>query len=241
MQKFSTVNSLYQYLLNENVLIFETKIKKLSQFKVLLFSLATGDFNPAHCVPAFARHSVFKSVVSQGIATLARAEAEFLKMLQFEEPVEVITSGLSNARYIAPLKVGDRYKYRFTISNLQKRKDLWKMECAIECIVVADGEKVIATWGWHPIFDVKKGLSKDEEKLLKPKSYWRNVFEQFVLRPTSFEYLLTLGFVGEILFVVKLIILISPLYFPVELIVNFLTKLEMSFGPPYVSAEYCGT
>lgn len=192
--QFKTVSALAAYLLSHKSFTFTSKPKKLTKWKVLMMCLASGDFNPAHCKPGFAEHSIFGTRVSHGIGTLARAEAEFLQGIQFDTPVEVIALGLES-RYKAALPIGSRYYYTYEISNLVSKKNRWDMDCQIQCVITnPDGsEKVIMNETWHPSFiDHSTTVPAEKLEMLRPKSYLANVIEIFVVAPVSFsvEYLM---------------------------------------------------
>ncbi|MCC6528362.1 MAG: hypothetical protein IT373_37300 [Polyangiaceae bacterium] len=82
-----------------------TDARELAFFRVgadagLDFAKLTGDFNPIHWVPAYARASGFKSVILHGFATLARA-IEALNRARFAgDPFELSTL---DARFTRPL------------------------------------------------------------------------------------------------------------------------------------------
>lgn len=184
---FKNVAELAVYLIENGSFTFKSKQKKLTQWKVLMMCLASGDFNPAHCQPEFAEHSIFGTAVSHGIGTLARAEAEFLQEMQFDVPVEVIALGLES-KYKAALPVGSVYYYTYTISNLVSKKNRWDMDCQIQCTIInKDGsEKVIVNEMWYPSFvDHSDRVPVEKLELLRPKSYLANVLNIFVARPAN--------------------------------------------------------
>lgn len=214
MVQFPTINHLHQYIKENGSFCFDSNPKELTMQNILLFSTATGDFNPAHCVEGFAeQYSMFKGVVSQGIGTLARAESEFLQLLRFEYPPEIVTSGLTDARYLAPLKVGDTYKYQYEITKLRKSGEYWKMECKIQCVVA---EKVIASWIWFPVFNEIPNLPQYMIEVLQPKSYPKNVWNQVLLRPFKKGVLL------DISIMVQACVVMTIFYFPVQWISDWM-------------------
>jgi acyl dehydratase len=185
---FKNVSELAKYLLQNGTFTINSKHQKLRKWNVLLMCIATGDFNPAHCQPGFAKHSIFGTMVSHGIGTLARAEAVFLQEVQFTEiPVEVIALGLES-KYRAALPIGSVYYYKFTISNMVSKKNRWDMDCEIQCIIVnSDGsEKMIAHEVWHPSFvDHSNNVPLEKLELLRPKSYLASLWDIFITQPAN--------------------------------------------------------
>src|SRR6187551_3448082 len=111
MKTFDSVTDLFNWLTENQKLVLFSQPKKLRERSIFLQSIASGDFNPAHCLPTLRQTSIFKTLVSQGIGIVARAEGEFLQLLRFVTPPEVIALGLDNLSYSSPLGVGNTYQY----------------------------------------------------------------------------------------------------------------------------------
>lgn len=183
MVEFNTPADLHLEIANKGLVAFISEYKKLNRVKVLLFSIATGDFNPAHCVPGFEQYSFFKSMVSHGIGTVARAESEFLRNFRFSSPSEIIATRLEDIKYLSPLRVGEKYQYVYFIHSGREKKNFWEFECKITCKTF-DG-RTIADWKW--VFGIveHKNLPKEAIRMLRPKSYRRNLIDALFLMPTA--------------------------------------------------------
>jgi hypothetical protein len=175
--------------------VFETRPQRLTAFRILLFCIATGDFNAAHCMRAFLPYSLFSKkkegdlrLVSHGIATLARAEEPFVRLMEFAEiPKEIIAIGV-NAEYKKPLYEGDWYYYRYTLTNLRLEKNLWRVDCHITCMALSPGESnwhSVAEESWSPAFVEKSDVPAEARELLRIKSYARNVLDALIMRPAQ--------------------------------------------------------
>jgi acyl dehydratase len=184
MNQFVSVEQLFSWLQKNEKLVLVSKPRRLSRLRILLHSLASRDFNPAHCLSSFAPHSIFQTVVSHGIGMVARAEAEFLQLLQFKKAGEWIALGIKDLSYLNPLRCGDTYEYVFEISKLQKGKKFWRMDCHITCRTINPEKRVIAEWQWLPAF-VEHELPEKTLEELRPKSYGWSILRSFVLDPSG--------------------------------------------------------
>ncbi|MCX6753169.1 MAG: MaoC/PaaZ C-terminal domain-containing protein [Candidatus Nomurabacteria bacterium] len=197
--KFKSVEQLNNWLLENKVFSFSSQPKKLRKISILLHSLAGRDFNPAHIVSSFADKSIFKGIVSHGIEILSRAEGYFVQMIQFEKSVEIIALGFESVHYYKPLRLGSVYHYKFEISNLRQVKGRWDFDCQVRCVV---GDKIVAEWLWKASFVEHLELSQEMKKVLKPKSYFWNVVNNFFINPLS----------NSFLFVIGVVVLLSPVF-----------------------------
>ncbi|HZS42993.1 MAG TPA: MaoC/PaaZ C-terminal domain-containing protein [Candidatus Paceibacterota bacterium] len=184
MNRFKTIDQMFHWLQDNHKLVLVSKPRRLSRLRILLHSLASRDFNPAHCLSSFAPHSIFHSVVSHGIGIVARAEAEFLQLLQFDKAGEWIALGIKNLSYLKPLRCGDIYEYVFEISNVRKSQKFWKMDCQVTCRSIGSEQQVIATWHWIPAL-VKHELPEELLEELQPKHYGWNILRSFVIEPVK--------------------------------------------------------
>lgn len=175
-----SIYALTSFLETNKELSFSSPIQKLSRWKIFLFSLAGNDFNPIHCKEGYAEYSTFKSIVSQGIGTIARAEGFFVNMMKFVEPTEIIALGIDNLRYYAPLKIGARHQYHYTLQLSEKKGNHQNYTCSITCKTV-DGI-IIASWSWTILFIPIKDKSV---KKFYIQSRVRNIFEYLIFRPVN--------------------------------------------------------
>ncbi len=179
--KLNSTSGLTSYFENNEVLSFESSIQKMSRWKIFLFSLAGRDFNPMHCKEGFEEYSIFKSITSQGIGVIARAEGEFVKEFQFIEATEIIASGIDNIRYHKPLLVNSKHKYIFELRKIKSSSKYDKYICTIKC-VFSDDKSLITSWDWNISFIPVK--NPPTEKIVV-KSYFYNVVDFLIFR--SFE------------------------------------------------------
>ncbi len=194
---FNSIAELSEWLEANQKLVLTSTPKKLRSWNILLQSLTSGDFNPAHCRPEFLKRSYLNkrrklsSAVSHGIGGVSRAEAQFINLLakQFKIPTdEVIAIGYDKIRYKYPLCVGDIYQYRLEITECKFKEDRYDLVCNIFCeILEPTGKRLVSKAEWLPAIAWHEA---DEEaiRLLQPKSYARNVFEIFIKNP--FDYLM---------------------------------------------------
>jgi acyl dehydratase len=178
---FKSFQQLTESLKESGQLVFNSKPKRLKLGRVHLLAVATGDFNPHYCHPEFAEeHSFFKSTVSHGIGIIARAEAEFVPLLQkhFGIPIETIALGYAGIRYRSPLKIGERYQYRFEITGARIRKTRCDLTCHMVCEVLGSDARVVAEADWMPSI-IEHPSTEATREYLRPKSYVKNLFEVF--------------------------------------------------------------
>ena len=211
---FNSAQDLSNYLSVNGSYTFVSKPKKLKQFTVLLQALAGGDFNPAHIVSGFEDYSLFKGIVSHGIGIISRAEGEFVNSIQFnKQPVEIIAAGFEFVKYSKPLRVGYVYQYEFKIYNLEKNKKNWNFDCDIVCKTISPETEIIASWRWKPIFVENLKIPKNKLEILKPKSYFINVFKYLFFEPISnFSLILFCNFIiffGPVVILLQCLGLIS--------------------------------
>lgn len=184
MFPFDSITDLKQYLDEEKTLVLISKPTTLTDGTILRQCVAGGDFNPAHCASKFSKYSFFKGKVSHGIGVSSRFEGIFVQMIQFQEnPVELITRGYDKIRYLSPLRLGDRYWYKFTISELRYRNGRWDCNCDIVCNATTPGEteRTIASLKWLPSFvEPTSDVPSEKLSLLYPRSYQWNIWHHVV-------------------------------------------------------------
>lgn len=184
---------LQKYLEQNKSFTFSSKPQKLTHLRILLFALATRDFNPAHIVSDYANQSIFRGVVSHGIGTAARAEAEYQRVINFGEPVELIARGYGKMEYYKPLRLGHTYQYVYKISNLKQTKGRWGFDCHVLCKTLRPGMQVVAEFEWKPAYIQVPQLSLEEKRMLKPKSYIVNVFQYLFFEPIMKAFTIVFG------------------------------------------------
>jgi acyl dehydratase len=182
---FSSPQEMSAWIAEHGPFVVESRSAKLSYFQILLHAVADGDFNPAHCIPGFAEHSIFGGIVSHGIGTVSRAEGQFLALVQFARPVETIALGIDNLKYLLPLRRGDVYRYTYEISELREHKSRWNALCHVACKATTFGkpERTVATWDWKPSFIEKPDVSEEVLELLRARSYAQNLVDKLIRQP----------------------------------------------------------
>lgn len=185
-QTFESVGHLLDWINTHGAFEVVSEPQKLTQGKISLFSLAAGDFNPAHTQPDFASRSNFGGIVSHGIATIARSEAEFVDFVakMFPSiPVEVIARG-GEFRYDNPLYLGETFRFRFKLSRLRylADKNRWDLDCHIVCEVLGEHPRAVMHSSWKPSLVVHKPTQRNIEAL-RPRSRRRHALNIFVRRP----------------------------------------------------------
>lgn len=162
---------------------FTSKPTKLRKLHILMQSLASGDFNPAHTRPEYAEKSFFGGIVSHGVGVLARAEGQFVQLFPrlFDSSVEIIALGYEKIEYLSPLRLGDTYEYRFEITDMKYRYARWDFDCSITCKVLKPKARIIARCLWKP--SIVEHNNVDAVRFLKPKWYIQSIFNILVLKP----------------------------------------------------------
>jgi len=185
MNRFKSVGQLCEWLQKPQSLVFTSKPKRLGRWHILSHSLAGGDWNPAHCQPAFSKRSFFGGIVSHGVGILARAEGQFVELLPalIETPVEIIARGYGAIKYRDPLRLGDIYQYRFEITNPRLRNDGGRprvnLNCRIICEILGPKARVVAEAEWKPSL-VEHVRDPETMRLLCSKSHIQNVTRVFL-------------------------------------------------------------
>lgn len=196
---FNSTENFVKWLEENEKFVFISKPKRLRSWHILLQSLASGDFNPAHTRPEFSKRSFFKTVVSHGIGIIARAEGQFVGLLPkyFAVPIEIIALGFDKIIYRSPLRLGDVYQYRFEISLVRLLKTRCDLSCHVVCEVLEPNPRIVAEYNWKPAI-IEHKADEESVRLLESKSYWQNVFEIFVFGQASQRFAHTLLLVALI-------------------------------------------
>lgn len=181
---FASPAAMSAWIAEHGSYVVESSPTLLTRFRVLLHSIADGDFNPAHCQPHFAKYSIFKGMVSHGIGTLSRAEGPFLELFQFERPLETIATAIC-AKYTKPLFCGDTYRYIYTVRSLRQNKLKWHARVRVVCMATSGNqpERTVAVWNWRPVFVEKPDVPEKELETLRMGSYKENLFKALVPKP----------------------------------------------------------
>ena len=129
------------YLEDLAVGMSDSYARTITDTDITLFAGISGDTNPVHLNPEFARQTVFKGTVAHGFLT-----ASFLSAVigtKLPGPGCIYLS--QNLRFKAPVKAGDTVRARATITEiiLKKKHVHLKTECLVDEKIVVEGEAVV--------------------------------------------------------------------------------------------------
>lgn len=106
------------------------------------FAQVSGDFNPIHLDPEYARQTPFKKPIAHGL--LSAALLSGIVGTRFPGPGTVLLKqGLS---YKKPVFVGDKIEFRLVVTSVRADKPIVTLSCEVlnsSGEVTADGEVVI--------------------------------------------------------------------------------------------------
>ena len=106
------------------------ELKRLvTQEHINLYASASGDFNPIHIDPDFARQSPLGGTVAHGMLILAYV-SEFMTDLFGQS---WLTAGRLNSRFKAPARPGDIITISGRITGVQKEDDCLHVRCDVLC------------------------------------------------------------------------------------------------------------
>ena len=112
--------------------------RSVTQERINLYANASGDFNPVHIDPEFARQTPLGGTIAHGMLILAHI-SEFMTS-NFGQVW--LTGGSLSARFKAPARPGDTITVRGTVTKLQKEDRTISVGCEVQC-QNQDGEQVI--------------------------------------------------------------------------------------------------
>jgi len=128
--------------INLNKLSADTSLPELkrqvTQEHINLYATASGDFNPVHIDPEFAKQTPLGGTIAHGMLVLAYV-SEFMTT-SFGQAW--LTGGSLSARFKAPARPDDTITVNGKVTNLQKKGGVVSVSCDILC-VNQQGEPVI--------------------------------------------------------------------------------------------------
>jgi acyl dehydratase len=124
--------------------------RQVTQEHINLYARASGDFNPIHIDPEFARKTQLGGTIAHGMLILAYV-SEFMTN-NFE--MDWLTDSSLNARFKTPARPGDTITVRGEIIKIQKEDGFTSIYCDLLC-QNQQGESVI-------IGETKVGVKDDE-------------------------------------------------------------------------------
>ena len=100
---------------------FESKPRMITQDNIKEFADLTGDKNPIHIDPEFAKNSLFGRTIGHGLLTLGVALGEWYDLDVTRESV-VAFVGINNLTFKAPVFPGDSVKLRSEVTSVRSSK-----------------------------------------------------------------------------------------------------------------------
>lgn len=90
--------------------------REVTQEEIQRFAELTGDFNPVHVEPEFAKKTPFRGCIAHGMLVQSLAAGMMWQSGLFEGTV-VAVQGV-HGRFVAPVRPGDRIRATITVSAL---------------------------------------------------------------------------------------------------------------------------
>tara|TARA_B100000378_G_C17850352_1_gene344882 strand:+ start:200 stop:613 length:414 start_codon:yes stop_codon:yes gene_type:complete len=118
-----------------------TEIKKVSEKKIIDFSIASGDKNPIHLNTKYAKKTFFKERIAHGMLI-----ASFISSVignKFPGPGTIYIS--QNLNFLKPVKINDIVKIIVTLKRKIKKKKWCQLStiCYVRNKVVLEGTAVV--------------------------------------------------------------------------------------------------
>lgn len=131
-------------------------------FKAILFALVTGDWNRFHINPLtlFFFNSNLGGMTCPGDMLLGLTKEAIHSVFDFEEDTEVIAFGYETVKFKKPLRVGERFHYRYTLLERKVLRNNAICKWKIEIFDEQSRTVVEATWtnGYYPVQKSRFGL-----------------------------------------------------------------------------------
>lgn len=116
-----------EYTINElEVGMSASMAKTVTEADVVLFAGVTGDFNPAHIDEEYAQASMFKGRIAHGMLSAGFISATLA--MKLPGPGCIYMS--QNMKFKAPVKIGDTVKTTVTISDVNIKRKIVKLDTA---------------------------------------------------------------------------------------------------------------
>ncbi len=115
--------------------------KTISEADIQIFAKLSGDENPLHLNPEYAKDTVFKGCIAHGILT-----ASFIStVIGTRMPGPGCIYVAQNLKFKAPVRAGDMVKAVCTVTELNKKSKLIeiKTQCFVGHRLVVDGNATI--------------------------------------------------------------------------------------------------
>ncbi|MSQ41163.1 MAG: hypothetical protein EXR55_05850 [Dehalococcoidia bacterium] len=151
-----------------------------AQELVRLFAQVSGDHNPYHLDPEYARQSRYQGPIGHGILTVCLALAELSRALPSFVPVEIDVT-----RFTAPVRFGDRV--RCVVLNAERERNGWLVNFVVtnqDIVVILQGN--IRVWPRSPEdgpSSWRQVLNRPAEELRADAVAWSRGVQAFPVRP----------------------------------------------------------
>lgn len=119
----------------------DTFSKTISEADIQTFADVSGDENPVHLNPEFAKATIFKGCIAHGILT-----ASFIStVIGTRMPGPGCIYVAQNLKFKAPVRAGDTVKAVCTVTELNERKKFVEIQtqCFVDDKIVVDGNATI--------------------------------------------------------------------------------------------------
>jgi 3-hydroxybutyryl-CoA dehydratase len=99
--------------------------RKITQEKIDLYAEASGDFNPLHVDPEFAKETMFGGTIAHGMLTLAYIS----QVMEAFHREGWINGGEMEINFLAPVRPGDTIRCTGEVSEVGEDR----IRCSVEC------------------------------------------------------------------------------------------------------------
>ena len=116
--------------------------KTITEYDIVQFARLTGDFNPVHLDPEYAKTTPFKERIAHGI--LSGSIISTVLGMRLPGPNTIYLS--QNFKFLAPVKIGDTIKANVEVVEKRDDKKIIKLKTQVtnqHMELVVDGEAVV--------------------------------------------------------------------------------------------------
>ena len=104
-------------------------IHKVTDSQVVKYSNSSGDINPIHLDPAYARTTQFGKRIAHGMLIIS-----FISDFMYKNFGEIwLNSGGLKIKFKAPVFLNDEITTNGTIKSMEKKLELTKITCSVNC------------------------------------------------------------------------------------------------------------
>ena len=138
------VKMIKKELMYEDIQIGDTDsfTKTITEYDIVQFARLTGDFNPVHLDPEYAKTTPFKERIAHGI--LSGSIISTVLGMRLPGPNTIYLS--QNFKFLLPVKIGDTIKAHVEVVEKRDEKKIIKLKTKVinqHQEVVVDGEAVV--------------------------------------------------------------------------------------------------